>query len=478
MQKLPFVGRKAHKEKLNRLLKKKTANLVVIRGRRRIGKSRLVEDFAQGLPFFEFTGLAPIVKTTAQSQRNEFARQIQEQLGLPGLKADDWGDLFTILAKYTANNQCIILLDEITWMGSLDPTFLGKLKIAWDIYFKKNPQLILILCGSVSAWIEKNIISNTGFFGRISLKILLEELSLPNCKRLLEEVGFRGSLTEMFMLLSITGGVPWYLELIDPSISAIENIKQLCFEKDGILLDEFKQVFYDLFGRRSEIYQNIVRHLVKGPSEYKEISHALNYPSGGPLSEYLNDLVLSGFIARDHTWSIITGKESNLFQYRLKDNYLRFYLKYIEPNFNKIQKGHFTQQSLSELPGWNSIMGFQFENLVLNNRSLIQKRLNINPADIVYDNPFFQHKTTKQVGCQIDYLIQTRYHTLYVCEVKFYKKSLSPSVIDEVKEKISRFKIPKGFSCIPVLIHVNGVSESVEKSPYFLDIINFSDFLH
>ena len=477
MKHLPFIGRKESLAKLKGLFKKKTASLVVIRGRRRIGKSRLVEEFAKGTTFYFFTGLAPIPKMTPNLQREEFARQLQEQLGIPGLKGEDWGDLFTILAKYTSKGKMVILLDEISWMGSLDPTFLGKLKITWDIYLSKNPELILVLCGSVSSWIEKNIISSTGFFGRISQKIFLNELSLPSCNRMLEEIGFKGSIMEKLILLSITGGVPWYLELLNPSLSAPENIKQLCFEKDGVLFDEFKQIFHDLFGKRSDIYQNIVKLLVNGPADYQTISKELNYPSGGPLSEYLTELILSGYIERDYTWSIKTGKESKLLQYRLADNYLRFYLKYIEPNHNKIEKGHFIIKSLTTLTNWDAILGFQFENLVLHNRKIVQKSLKIDPSDIVYDNPFFQRKTTKQLGCQIDYLIQTRYNTLYICEIKFSRKEISPAIVNEVKEKIKRLKYPKGFSCIPVLIHINGYSKLIEENEFFMETIDFGDFL-
>lgn len=467
---MKFIGRREPLEKLQRLFRKKTASLVVIRGRRRIGKSRLVDEFAKNSTFYSFSGLAPTKKTNAQSQRTEFARQLENQLKIPGLKAEDWGDLFTILAKYTDKNRVIILLDEISWMGSLDPTFLGKLKIAWDSYFSKNPELILILCGSVSYWIEKNIISSTGFFGRISQKIFLDELSLSSSNKMLEMLGFKGSITEKLMILSITGGIPWYLELINPALSAIENIKQLCFEKDGILLDEFKQIFHDLFGKRSDTYKRIVRHLVDKPADYKEISNTLNYSSGGPLSEYLNELILSGYIEKDYSWSVKTGKEIRLFKYRLTDNYLRFYLKYIEPNYNKIEKGRFIKRPLTDLAGWDSIMGYQFENLVLHNRRLIQKKLNIDPVDIVYDNPFFQRKTIKSPGCQIDYLIQTRYRTLYVCEIKF-------SIIDEIEKKIKNLKYPKGFSCIPVLIHINGHSKVLKHSDYFFETIDFSELL-
>ena len=163
MATIPFIGRKEELAELSLLLHKKTASLAVIRGRRRIGKSRLVEEFARGMRLLSFLALH-LPQTTAQSQRDEFARQIEENLNIRGIKGDDWGDLFTFLAKQTTQGRCIIFLDEITWMGSHDHTFLGKLKIVWDLYFSKNPELILIMCGSVSAWIEKNIISSTQFF--------------------------------------------------------------------------------------------------------------------------------------------------------------------------------------------------------------------------------------------------------------------------------------------------------------------------
>jgi hypothetical protein len=126
---------------------------------------------------------------------------------------------------------------------------------------------------------------------------------------------------------------------------------------------------------------------------------------------------------------------------------------------------------------WESIMGLQFENLVLNNRNLIKKIIGVQPQELVYDNPFFQHKTKLQKGCQIDYLIQTKFDTLYVCEIKFSKNPVSSEVISEVEEKIDRLQTPKHFTCRPVLIHVNGVTEKVEESGYFSKIVDFTRFL-
>ena len=200
-----FIGRQKELERLGLLLTKKSASLVVVTGRRRIGKSRLIEEFAKGKRFFSFSGIPPSSGVTEQIQRDLFAKELSKQFHLPELRATDWSDLFTLLANQTSKGRVVILFDEISWMGIEDPTFLGKLKNAWDMEFKKNPQLILVLCGSVSTWIEKNIISNTAFFGRISLYPTIEELPLDDCNKMLDAIGFKSSSYEKFKILSVIG---------------------------------------------------------------------------------------------------------------------------------------------------------------------------------------------------------------------------------------------------------------------------------
>lgn len=99
------------------------------------------------------------------------------------------------------------------------------------------------------------------------------------------------------------------------------------------------------------------------------------------------------------------------------------------------------------------------------------------PEDIVNSGPFFQRKTTRASGCQIDYLIQTRFNTLYICEIKFSRQPIASMVIDDVKQKITRLIRPKGYACLPILIVVNGVSDAVIESDYFIKIIDFSEFI-
>ena len=163
-------------------------------------------------------------------------------------------------------------------MGSKDFDFLGKLKNAWDLYFSKNPHLILILCGSISSWIE--------------------------------------------------------------------------------------EIFSDLFSKSNTSHKEVVVCLADGPKDLMQICKELEKSQGGTYSKHLDDLVKAGFVQRDFTWHLDSGKESKLSRYRLSDNYLRFYMKYIAPNHSKIEKGLFSNSLLSSLPAWDSIMGLQFVNLV------------------------------------------------------------------------------------------------------------------
>lgn len=472
-----FVGRDAELAILKRFLHKKVASMIVVKGRRRIGKSRLIEEFAKDFKFYSFAGLAPSAQTTAQSQRDIFARQLSEQTGVPEIQADDWAKLFYLLADKIKKGRIILLFDEISWMGSKDSDFLSKIKHAWDQKFKKNPELIFVLCGSASSWIEENILSSSGFLGRVSRTLTLEELSLKDCSHFWSGMSKNLSAFEKFKILSITGGVPRYLEEIDPALSAEENIRELCFSKGGILVEEFDHIFSNTFKRRSPLYREIVKVLVNGEKDAATISAELNVVMTGLLSDYLDELVTSGFIKRDYAWHLKSGHDAKLSKYRLSDNYLRYYLRYIEKYRTKIDRGAFALKSITALPEWYTIMGLQFENLVLNNRQCIQQELGIRPEDVINDNPFFQNPTTKQRGCQIDYLIQTKFNTLYICEIKFSKFPIGIDVITEVQQKIDRLKRPKEFSCRPVLIHVNGISEDVAESDYFSAIINMEVFL-
>lgn len=259
--------------------------------------------------------------------------------------------------------------------------------------------------------------------------------------------------------------------------SADENIQRQCFTKGGALADDFDRIFHELFEKRDVLYKKIIMAVEVTPASLDEISAKTSYAKSGRLKDHLQNVIKAGFISRDYTWSLKTGKIQNLWLYRLSDNYLRFYIKYILPRREQIEAKRVIKVNLSYLPGWETIMGLQFENLVVNNRNELYPLLNIDPEAVIYDNPFFQQKTTRQRGCQIDFLIHSKHHILYVVEVKFSRKPVGMKVINEVKEKISRISTPKGMAILPVLVHVNGVTDQVIEANYFHSIIDFSQML-
>lgn len=299
----------------------------------------------------------------------------------------------------------------------------------------------------------------------------MEELSLSECNQFWKS-GDLISSYEKFKIIGVTGGIPRYLEEISFDLPAEENIRKLCFQKEGLLFGEFERIFSDLFSKRSEIYKKIVLCLAQGAKELEDIFKSLKMKKSGVISDYLDDLIHAGFVTRDFTWNIRNEKNSKLSHYRLSDNYLRFYLKYIEPNKDKIQK-----RPMSLPVSWHSILGLQFENLVLKNRQALHHFLKVDPSEIICDNPYFQSSTKLQVGCQIDYLVQTKFNVLYACEIKFSNKEIKREIINEMDEKLKKFIRPKGFSIRPILIHVNGVSDSVIEADYFSNIISFGEFL-
>lgn len=468
-----FIGRKFELQTLDAFKRRKIAGLGVVYGRRRIGKSTLIEHFARNSRFLEFYGLPPRQCASNADQLLHFGRQMGKAFNVSSMTFANWFDALSTLAGLTAQGECIILLDEISWMAAYDKDLPGILKGIWDTEFKKNKQLLLILCGSVSSWIEEYILKDKGFVGRVSLQMKLEEMPLHDANQFwLNNKTI--SAAEKFKLLCVTGGIPRYLEEINTHLSAEANIKKMCYQPEGLLFNEFDTIFYDIFGKHDQKYRDIVKALTNGALEQNELSEFLKKPQSGIFSAQLDALEAAGFIKRDFVWNINTEK-STTSKYRLRDNYLRFYLKYIEPKRKLIEQNIYQEAHLENLPQWQTIMGLQFENLVLNNLQAIIQKLNIAPETIISAAPYFQHQTTRQQAVQINLLIHTQY-TLYICEIKFRKK-IETGILAETIEKIKRLKIPEHLSVRPVLIYQSKLSETVVKSNYFAHLLKFSELL-
>lgn len=471
-----FVGRKQELTRLKALYNKRTPVLAVVKGRRRIGKSRLITEFAAYYPnqqFWSFAGLAPQEGVTAQAQRDHFARQLSLILNIPPMTFLDWSDAFEHLALYIKTGD-IILLDEISWMGAKDPTFIPKLKAWWD---KQSMHILLVFCGSVSLWIEENILKSTAFFGRINLTLTLEPLSIAESANFLRKIGIKSSHYDTYKALGILGGIPWYLEQLNPTISVDDNIKQLAFEKNGLLVTEFDRIFHDLFDRQGTTYKKILEALQDGAKTLADVRETLDFAHSGTLSTMMEHLIVAGFVQKQALWSFKTSKPLKQSLYRISDPYMRFYLKMIEPNLAKISVDGFKDVSLTSFPGFEAHLGLQIEYLLLQNRSLLLQAIGVPAVDVVNDGSYRQSATTTQHGCQVDYLIQTVTKNIFVCEFKFKRRELGGTILTEMQEKIAALKVPRGLATVPVLFHLSGVSSTVETAHYFYRIIDITDFL-
>lgn len=473
-----FYGRTTELSDLAGLWAKETASLVSCQGRRRIGKSRLVEEFAaqSGATLLSLVGLPPQPKLGNDDQLKAFGRQLAAQTETPDPAPANWTQAFRALDRALDNRRkTVVLLDEISWLGGFDPDFPGELKTAWDTLFRKRRKLVMVLCGSVSSWISENILANTGFAGRLSLQIVLEELPLRDCARFWGSAASRIAPREIFDVLSVTGGVPRYLEEIRPDRSAEDNIARLCFRPSGTLFRDFDQIFGEVFGKRAAAKRGILAALAEGPRTGSELAGILGTPRNGHLSALLDELDLAGFVAKDSGLNPSTGRGARQDRYRLRDNYARFYLRFIQPRAAEIRAGLMQFTALENLPGWETVMGLQFENLVLNQIPELLPRLGLAGLPVLSAAPWRTRGKGKGNGAQIDLLVQTR-KSVCLVEIK-RRRHIGEEAEAEVDRKIKALSLRPGISVRTALVYEGELAPVVRGNGYFDFIIPASDLL-
>ena len=462
-----FVGRKEYLNSLEMLWNKPTASLVTCRGRRRIGKSTLIEEFAARTAdhFIEIEGLPPRKGMTDRRQRRHFGDILSDQTGCRRVTPKSWMAAFGMLDEVIPQSgRTVVLLDEISWMGSRNPDFAGFLKGAWDKLWRKHDNLVIVLCGSVSSWIADNILNSTGFVGRNSLDVEVTELSLPECVSCWGAAGERLSVLEKLDFLAVTGGVPRYVEEIQPGYSVAENINRMCFSSDGLLFREFDATFSEVFGRTTQSRGKVLRALAEKPLSMSELAAVGKLSANGRLSRILKELEYAGFVSGDAGLNPETGEPFRIERYRIRDAYTRFYLHYVEPKREAIRKGLFKFSSVEQLVGWSAWLGLQFETLVLNHVTELFPHLGLGRTLVLSAAPY-QRKDADGENCQIDLLILTA-STALVVEIKRRKK-IDRTVIDEVREKVRRLKVASDRSIRTALVYAGELSEGVPADGYF-----------
>lgn len=478
--KYSFYGREEQIADLERLWSKRTSSFVTCRGRRRIGKSTLIERFAEvsGARFIMIEGLRPTKNLSNSSELAHFAAQLSEVVGEDIPPPANWLNAFLALdSAITNGKRTVVLLDEISWMANYDPTFAGTLKTAWDRHLKKHPKLILVVCGSVSSWIRENIIDDGAFFGRRSLDIVVPELPLSECVKFWGKSLERIELREVIDILSVVGGIPRYLEELTTDRSANENIRSMAFRPKSILRTDFDEMFHDAITRQPTMCARIIRLLVDGSMRSSEVAEKLGVDRNGNVGKALQQLEEAGLVACDEGKNPETGEDLREKRYRLKDNYCRFYLKYIEPEKSVIDKGQYELGTLDQLDGWDAVKGLAFENLVVNNSAMLRPLLGIGKATITSVAPYRRagSRDGTRGGLQVDLLLQTR-RAVYLVEVK-RKREIGREVIQEMEEKVALLPRRNGVSVRTALVYDGNLAPIVEADGYFDAIIPFRRLL-
>ena len=474
-----FIGRERELASLALLLEKGTASIVACRGRRRIGKSTLIKEFANrnGLKLINIDGLPLRKRQTNHDQLVNFALKLAKSTGHDIGIPQNWFEAFGMLSKSIDDSiRTVVLLDEVSWMGHYDDDFAGYLKSAWDDELKSHDKLILVICGSVSSWIRKNILDNAGFGGRFSRDIVLGELTPAECTAFWGDKATRLATRDIIDVLSVTGGVPQYLEEVNPSLSADENIKRLFFHPDGPLFKDFKAMFNEVFGETAVQKGDILRHLSERTMTLSELADDFNIERGGGLSNNLKDLCEAGFLSADNGFEPGTGKVTKEIRYRIRDNYTRFYLKFVEPEEVNIRNGHYEFISLGMLPGWESVMGLAFENLVVNHAMTLMEALHLGGVPILSAAPYSRRARKDGTGgVQIDLLVQAR-KAICLVEVK-RQKHIGEEVEHEVAEKVARLNVRKGISVRTALVYDGELADVVRGDSYFDAIVSSRELL-
>jgi uncharacterized protein len=472
-------------QKLNDFLNSSRAEFLAIYGRRRVGKTFLIKNHFKNKKclFFSATG---IEGGKFLLQRTEFCKQISNTFynGIGLAVPKSWFDIFELLTKAIddtpKNKKIVLFFDEFPWLVTPRANLLQALEYYWNQYWSNNSKIKLIICGSLASWIIKNIINNTGgLYKRVTFRIKLEPFSLNETTTFLKAKKVHLNNQQILALYMVTGGVPFYLDQSKKGLSSSQIIDQLCFNKNGILVDEIKGLFKSLFSE-SELYIKIAREIAKhryGMSK-SDLAKALGLPQSGRLVERLNELEDAGFIIAFLPYQ---HREKGTY-YRVIDEYTMFYFKWIEPNLHSISRfakadGFWLEQA--QASAYKSWCGYAFESVCYKHLTQIMKALNLKNSALPYAWKTTSAKNQNETGAQIDLLFDRNDNAITVCEIK---NTESPFIIDKeyagkLKRKVEVFveKTKTKKQVFLAMISVNGLKNTIYAEDMIAATVTLND---
>ena len=438
MKQQTIVGSEAEIKILEEMLSSNEAEFVSVIGRRRVGKTFLVQSVYEKHLVFDIIG---IKNGTRQAQLKHFGDQFNfyAKLEQPITPPKKWTDAFFLLRSYLQtidlSEKKVLFFDELPWLAGQKSGFLEAFGYFWNSWASRQ-NLVIVICGSAASWmIQKVIQDKGGLYNRVTKRIFLRPFSLYETELYLQTKGVNLNHYQITQLYMAMGGIPHYLKEIKRGESVAQIIDRLCFDQNGILYDEFVQLYPSLFDN-AENHIAIIRALATKSMGMTrvEIINATKLTNGGGLTTTLEELAHSGFITEYQPLERI--KRETL--YRLTDEYSLFYLKYIEPM--KLE-GANTWQNFEQTPNYRIWSGYAFESICLKHTAEIKKALGI--AGVFSTTSTFYHKGAEgMAGCQVDLLIDRNDKVINLFEIKWSNTEfvITKAYATELRIKMSLFK--------------------------------------
>lgn len=416
---LGMIGRKKESEELKKLYHSNKAELVAIYGRRRVGKTYLVDETFKGSITFRHAGLSPVddsKKGVLRAQLEHFYYSLLLQGMKKSKKPKNWLEAFYMLENFLEEiddgSRQLVFLDELPWLDTPRSGFMTAFEGFWNTWGCHRDNLMVVVCGSANSWIlDKLINAHGGLYNRVTYEIKLAPFTLHECEQFYEYNHVKLSRYDIAQSYMILGGIPYYMGYFQSGMSLAQNIDRLIFSKQGKLRDEYERLFASVFAN-PELIKKIVHLLYTRNSGFTrtEIVEKVGVRDGGTLSQSLNALIASDFVIK----YIPFGKGMKE-HYKLIDPFCMFYLHFV--NKKKKAEENFWQQNVSsqQIASWR---GFAFENVCFNHILQIKKALGI--SGVISTHSAWSKRRDDEEGTQIDLLISRNDNVVNMCEIKYY----------------------------------------------------------
>ena len=429
-----IVGRKKEIKRLTEYVNSEKAELLAVYGRRRVGKTFLIKQFFNGNFAFYFSGAENASK---HQQLFNFTVALNNYSGVENPVVDNWQSAFAQLEQYlkrvATKGRKVIFLDELPWLDNAKSGFVSAFEYFWNTYASSQKNIFLVICGSATSWIMNKIIKNRGgLHNRVTRQICLEPFTLYETELFLKSKKIHLSRFQIAECYMILGGIPYYLEQLEKSLSLSQNVDNLFFRKNSTLRNEYMQLYASLFKAPGK-YMQIIETLAKKRKGLTrdEIVKFATISNGGGLTTMLEELELCGFIAINNNFST----KKNLQLYQLIDFYSLFYL-----NFVKNRRGTNSDywSSLIDNTTRKAWAGYSFELLCQTHISQIKRALSI--GGVISFISGWRSREMEN-GAQIDLLIDRNDHIINLCEMKFATKeyTITKSYDENLRNKRGAF---------------------------------------